>query len=158
MNGGNRKPAGQVRGDKPLAKKIARMWHVLTLLGGVGPDDVDGLNGFVLRQTGIASPDWLAPYQSSSVIEALRARVTRAGWAVPAGKAATGDEAQRAYATALHARLAVLGATKDDRDTWLLRHVGIRAFGEASTAQVNASVVALENAVWSVMDGAAHGR
>ncbi|KAB2888400.1 MAG: regulatory protein GemA [Desulfobulbaceae bacterium] len=157
LNGRTGQAAAPVRGDKPHARKIARLWNVLELLGGIGADDVDGLAGFVQRQTGVASADWLSADQASSVIEALRARITRAGWAVPPGKAAIGDRAQRAYATALHARLLVLQATTDDRDTWLLRNAAVRAFGLASTTQVKAGVDALESAVRKAMKGVSNG-
>ncbi len=156
LNGGKRKAAVQVRGDRPHARKVARLWSVLELLGGVEAADVDGLNGFVMRQAGVASADWLSADQASPVIEALRARIARAGWAVPAGSAAMSDRAQRAYATALHARLRAMGETADDRDTWLVRNAGVAAFGLASTPQVKAGVAALESAIRKAMKGGRH--
>ncbi|MGQ3072556.1 MAG: regulatory protein GemA [Ferrovibrionaceae bacterium] len=154
LNGKTSKPANQVAGDTPLARKVARLWNVLDLLGGVDADEAaGGLRGFVQRQTGIASADWLGPDQASSIVEALRARIARCGWDCPAGKAALSDKAQRAYATALHQRLVAIGGTTLDRDTWLIQNAGVRVLGFATTPQIKAGVNALESAVRKAIKG-----
>ncbi len=147
----NGKPAGSAAkgaSDNPLARKVSRLWNVLELLGGIDADEaVTGLRGFVMRQAGVASAEWLAPDQASSVVEALRGRIERAGWKVPAGKAAIGDVAQRAYVTALHRRLQAIGGTTLNRDNWLAANVGVQAIAFSSTAQIKAAVDALESAI-----------
>lgn len=123
------KPAPARKLAKPWARKIARLWEVALLLGAVPADQADGMAGFVKAQTGKDHLDWLLPGESSAVIEALRARIARAGWDVPAGAAATSQPAQCAYARALWARLQMLGmqqAPGDGLGTWL-QHSGVSA-------------------------------
>lgn len=154
LNGRSTRSADKVAGDTPLARKVARLWNVLDLLGGVDHyEESGGLRGFCLRQTGVETVDWLGPDQATSIVEALRARIARCGWDCPAGKAAMGDKAQRAYATALHRRLVTIGGTTLDRDTWLVQHAGVRTIAFATTPQIKAAVNALESAVRKVIKG-----
>ncbi len=155
LNGKTSRPADKVAGDTPLARKVARLWNVLELLGGVDANEAaGGLRGFVQRQTGIASADWLGPDQATSVVEALRGRIARAGWAVPAGKAALKDDAQRAYLTALHKRLKAIGGTTLDRDTWLVQNCGIKTIAFGTSPQIKVAVGALESAIRRFSKGA----
>lgn len=65
--------------EKPWARKIFVLWRSLDLIGELPDASPAALRGFVDRQTGVADPDWLTPAQSSSVIEALKDRIVRAG-------------------------------------------------------------------------------
>jgi len=154
LNGKTTRPADRVAGDTPVSRKVARLWNVLDLLGGIDADEAaGGLRGFVQRQTSIASADWLGPDQASSIVEALRARIARCGWDCPAGKAATADKAQRAYAAALHKRLVAIGGTTLGRDTWLAQQCGIQAVAFATSPQIKVAVGALESAIRKTLKG-----
>lgn len=65
------------RSRSPQARKIWALWYELHERGAVRNKGADALAAFLVRQVGVASPDWLDPEDASRVIEALRAWLRR---------------------------------------------------------------------------------
>lgn len=81
----------------PLAGKARALWLSLYALGEVSDPSEAGLRGFCKRQTGVDDPGFLAPEQGHQLIEALKARLQRAGVHAPT-PTQIGRHAERRFA------------------------------------------------------------
>ena len=66
------KPSG-----KPHVRKVFAVWGELTRKGALREPSRQALQAFVLRQTGVSSPEWLSAKQANEVTEALKAMSKR---------------------------------------------------------------------------------
>lgn len=91
-----------------VAAKIKALWITLAQLGVIEDGSDAALDKFVARQTRISALRFLTPYQSSSVIEALKAIMTRELGVVFIRYSAKGEQAiddREMIARAIFARL-----------------------------------------------------
>jgi hypothetical protein len=107
--------------DDVLVRKIRVLWLALWHLGEIEDASEAALRGFAARQTrtktatgeGLASLTWLDGDGARAVIEALRARLGRAGFQAPQTDGATSARAAKeALAGAIWDRLAAVGAAR----------------------------------------------
>lgn len=66
------------RSAKPGVRLIFGLWTECARRGIVQDGSRRALLAFVVRQTGIAQPDWLTPQQVNIVVEGLKAMIARA--------------------------------------------------------------------------------
>lgn len=107
--GGGRRPA---EGSLP-AKVRALVWDLYQLGGWEGHPTERAIAGFVRRQAGVDDLRWLTPERVSSVVEALRGRLARAGLNLPSR--IQPDRAELLLLQAQARRLEALGATDADK-------------------------------------------
>lgn len=65
--------------DRPHVGKLIALWREAASEGAIRDGSDAALRAFVLRQTGVAAPQFLNPKQANAVIEAVKAMRTR--WA-----------------------------------------------------------------------------
>lgn len=63
--------------DKPHVRKVFAVWGELGRKGAVRNPTKQALQAFVLKQTGVASPEWLSAKQANEVTEAFKAMLKR---------------------------------------------------------------------------------
>lgn len=132
-----RKRAGARRqAHTPIANKARALWVSLYQLGEIDDAREEALAAFAARQTGVDDPAWITPQQGYKLVEALKARCARAGYAptdeavrrvLPAELKDAPDARARGYNALLIAaqwdKLIELGAMKSGVhariDTWL---------------------------------------
>lgn len=62
---------------KPHVRKVFAVWGELSRKGALREPSRQALQAFVLKQTGVASPEWLSAKQANDVTEALKAMSRR---------------------------------------------------------------------------------
>ena len=65
--------------DRPHVGKIVALWRAAAEQGAVRDGSDAALRAFVLRQTGVAAPQFLTAGQASKVIEGIKAMCARKG-------------------------------------------------------------------------------
>lgn len=70
-------------GGKAHVGLIRRLWDDLDAAGVLDDPSDHGLRAFVMRQTGIASPEFLNPKEASKVIEGLKRWLSRTAKVAP---------------------------------------------------------------------------
>lgn len=73
----NSAASGTKKSGKPHVRKVYALWGELDRAGALHDGSRGALQSFVLRQTGVSSPEWLTATQANQVTEGLKAMLRR---------------------------------------------------------------------------------